>query len=213
MQLQVQKREILGKGTKSLRKSGLIPAELYGHNFDNLHLSVPAKEFASAFREIGESAIVKIAIAGEKIDALVHDVQRNSLTNEITHVDFYRVRTDEKIKTTVPLAFVGESPAVKAKTGVAVKAIDHLEIEALPADLPHDIKVDIGGLTDVGTSVRVGDLKIPAGVRILIDPETVILTIIELAKEEAVEAPISVEDVKVEVEEKKKEREKEKQEK
>lgn len=213
MQLQVQKRETFGKGTKVLRNSGLIPAELYGHNFDNLHLTVPAKEFTVVFKEIGESAIVKIVIGGEKIDALVHDVQRNSLTDEIIHVDFYRVRTDEKIKTTVPLAFVGEAPAVKAKTGVAVKAMDHLEIEALPADLPHDIKVDIGRLTDVGMSVRVGDLKIPAGVRILIDPETVILTIVELAKEEAIEAPISVEDVKVEIEEKKKEREKEKQEK
>jgi len=214
MDLIVQKREIFGKKVKSLRQQGLIPAELYGHGFENLHLDVPAKEFSRTFKEAGESAIIRLKVKNkegkeEEINVLIHDFQKNPLTDEISHIDFYRVRMDEKIKTSIPLEFIGVSPAVEEKDGILVKAMQLIEIEALPGDLPHHLEVDIGLLSDIGTSIRVKNLKAGEGVKILVGLETVVATIIEAAKEEIEEKPIAVEEVKVEGEEEKKEKEKE----
>ena len=110
----------------------------------------------------------------------------------------------EKITAAILLEFINESPAVKEKIGILIKAMHEIEIEALPADLPHHIEVDIGNLSDIGMSIRVKDLKINKGVKLLVDRETVVAVINEIAKEEEIVAPISVEEVKVEGEEKKK---------
>lgn len=218
MELTVQKREILGKRIKSLRKSGFIPAELYGRGKENIHFSVSVKEFTNVFKKAGESTVLKIKIEnGDKkegeINALVQDIQRNPTTDEITHIDLYQVRMDEKITASIPLEFVGEAPAVKEKAGVLNKSMREIEVESLPGDLPHSIKIDISILSEIGASIRAKDLHIGKGVKILVEPETVLATIVEQAKEEIEVKPVSVEDVKVEGEEKKKEEGKEKEEK
>lgn len=215
MELITQKRDIFGKATKTLRGKGLIPAELYGHGLENLHLSVPAKEFAKLFKQAGESTIIKLKVEDEKdFNVLVHDISKNALTDEISHIDFYSVRMDEKIKTRVPLEFIGESIAVKEQSGVLIKSMREVEVEALPADLPRHIQVDIGLISNIGNSILVKDLPVKKGVKLLVDPETAVATVIEMAKEEEVAAPVaSVEDVKVETEEKKLERDREKEEK
>ncbi len=207
MELIVQKREILGKKVSTLRAGGLIPAELYGRDRKNIHLSVPSKEFIQVFKEAGESTIVNLILGNEKLPVLVNDVVINPLDDTVMHIDFYQVRMDEKITASIPLEFMGEAPAVKEKIGVLVKAMQEVEVEALPADLPHDFKIDLGGLTDVGMSIYVRDIKVPERVKLLVEPETVIATVIEQAKEEEVIKPISVEEVKVEGEEKRKEAE------
>ncbi len=207
MELQVQKREIFGKKVNTLRGSGLIPAELYGRGRENIHLSVLTKEFSQVFKEAGESTIVNLVLENEKLPVLIHEVVMNPLDDTIMHVDFYQVRMDEKITASIPLEFTGEAPAVKEKNGVLVKAMQEIEVEALPADLPHDFQVDLNTLSDIGMSIHVKDIKVPERIKLLVEPETVIATIIEQAKEEEVAKPISVEDVKVEGEEKKKETE------
>lgn len=219
MELKVQPREILGKKVKALRKQGLIPAELYGHGLKNVHLNVPAKEFLKLFKEVGESTIIKLELTDDRgtgenkneFNVLIHDVQKDSLTDEIINIDFYQVRMDQKITVPVPLEFVGEAPAVKEKGGVLIKAIYEIELEALPADLPHNIEVNLNGLLDIGMSIHIKDIKFPKGVEILLEPETVVATVTEPAKEEVVEKPISVEEVKVEGEEKKEEEKKDEQ--
>ncbi len=215
MELSVHKREILGKQVKALRKQGLIPAELYGHGRENIHLTVPAKEFLRVFKKTGESSVIKIRVEseeekakGEELNVLIHDIQKNPLTDEISHIDFYQVRMDEKIATSVPLEFIGEAPAVKEKDGILVKAMREIEVEALPADLPHNIEVDLSRLSDTGMSIHVKDLKISERVKVLVNGETVVATITEPAKEEVEEKHITVEEVKVEGEEEKKEEEK-----
>ncbi|MEK7062160.1 MAG: 50S ribosomal protein L25 [Patescibacteria group bacterium] len=210
MELTVQKREILGKQLKGLRKQGFIPAEFYGREAENLHLSVPVKEFGKIFKEAGESTIIKLNVDGKKINALIHDVQKNSLTDAILHIDFYGIKMDEKIRVSIPLLFSGESLAVK-EGGVLIKAIHELEIEALPADLPHHIEVDLEKLAAIGDSILVKDLNFSKGAKVLINMETVVATVVEPKVEEEVVAAVSVEDVKVETEEKKEAREKEKE--
>lgn len=213
MELNVQKREIFGKKVKSLRERDFIPAELYGHGFENIHLSVLARDFSRVFKEAGESTIIKLKVESDKekgeFNVLINDFQKSPLTNEISHIDFYSVRMDEKITAAVPLEFINESPAVKEKIGILIKAMHEIEVEALPANLPHHIEVDIGNLSDIGTSIRVKDLKINKGVKLLVDQETVVATVAEMAKEEEVVAPVSVEEVKVEGEEKREEKKKE----
>ncbi|MBI4995166.1 50S ribosomal protein L25 [Candidatus Peregrinibacteria bacterium] len=209
MEVTAQKREILGKRLKALRRQGFVPAEFCGREAENLHLSVSVKEFNKIFKEAGESAIIKLSVDGKKINALIHDVQKNPITDAISHIDFYGIKMDEKIRVSIPLLFGGESLAIK-EGGVLIKAIHELEIEALPADLPHHIEVDLGKLVAIGDSILVKDLDVdknlPAGrqgVKVMINAETVIATIVEQKAEEEVAPVVSVEDVKVETEEKK----------
>ncbi|HDH31195.1 MAG TPA: 50S ribosomal protein L25 [Candidatus Wolfebacteria bacterium] len=216
MELGVQKREIFGKKVKALREQELIPAELYGHGFENLHLSVSAKNFSRVFKEAGESTVIKLKVEGgdekeksSELNVLIHDIQKNALTDEISHIDFYQVRMDEKIKTTVPLIFVGEAPGVKEKGGILIKAVKEIEVESLPADLPNNISINIDVLDDIGKSIHMKDIKIDEKVKVLIDAETVITTITEPAKEEEKAEEVSVEDVKVEGEEEKEKKERE----
>jgi len=213
MDLEVKDREKFGKAVKSLLREGLIPAELYGHGFENAHLAVNRKEFAKALQEAGESTIINLITSKGKRPALVHNIQKNFLTDEIIHIDFHQVRMDEKIKADVLLEFVGEAPAVKEFGGVLNKTISEIEVEALPGDLPRSFQVDISGLKELNQSVYIKDLKIPKGVEILVEPETVIVTVTPPAEEEKVEevAPVDVTTVKVESEEKVAERAKEKE--
>ena len=205
MNLSVQTREILGKKTKSLRKQGFIPAELYGHGLENQHLSVPAKEFGKVFKKAGESTLIKLKVeSGKEFNVLIHDIIKNALTDEISHIDFYSVKMDEKIRARVPLEFIGESLAVKEKGGVLIKSMHEIEVESLPADLPHHLIADISRLMEIGDSLSVVNLEVPVKVKIMVNPETVIASVIEPVKEEEIEkGPASVEEVKVEAEEKK----------
>ncbi len=209
MDLSVKTREKFGKAVKVMRREGMIPAELYGRGLKNIHLAVPVKEFKKAYQEAGTNTVVNVVVGAEKHPALIHDVVRNYLTENIEHIDFYQVRMDEKIKAKIPLAFMGESAAVKEKAAILNKAMVEVEVEALPADLPHRISVDLSALDDLNKSVYVKDLTIPKGVKVLVDEGTVVVTATPPAKEEekvVAEAPVDVTVVKVESEEKKVER-------
>jgi large subunit ribosomal protein L25 len=106
IQLKTQGREV-GQA-KKLTRNGLIPAELYGHNISNLHLSVPQNEFEKVLRQAGESTIIELIIPdGGVRNVLIHDVQKNYLTGRPEHVDFYEVKMTEKLTATVALEFEG----------------------------------------------------------------------------------------------------------
>ena len=215
MELAAQTRTVFGKATKTLKKQGLIPAELYGHGVDNLHLSIPEKDFKKVFREAGENTVLSIVVGGLKHPALVHEVSHDYVSGAVTHVDFRQVRMDEKIKAHIPLEFVGEAPAVKTYSGILNKTISEIEVEALPADLPHRFTVDVSSLTELNQSIYVRDIASPKGVKILVDPGTAVASVTPPMKEEEVAPPVAVDlsEVKVESEEKKAERDKEKEEK
>jgi large subunit ribosomal protein L25 len=206
MDLNVKTREILGRSVKSLRNEGLVPAELYGRGVSNRHLSVSAKDFLKVYKEAGESVVVTLDLGGEKVPVLIHEVSFDPVKNFPLHVDFYQVNMKEKTTTSVPLEFIGVSPAVKEKKGVLIKAMQEIEVEALPADLPSKIEADISVINEIGESIHVKDLKAIAGVEFLVDGESVVATVSEQAKEEEIPTgPASVEEVKVEGEEKKSE--------
>lgn len=206
MELVTQERTILGKAVHAMRKAGLIPAEFYSRGMENKHLAISAKAFRSVFQKAGENTVIELVIDGKKQPVLVADVMRDSMTDEIIHVDFHGIRMDEKITTRVPLEFVDESPAVKEKDGVLNISMNDLEVESLPADIPHSLVISLRALTDLNQSIYVKDIAIPKGVRVMVDLETVIATVTEKKEEEVVVAPVDVSAVKVESEEKKAER-------
>jgi large subunit ribosomal protein L25 len=213
MELQAETREAFGRDIAALRVSGRIPAELYGHGVENLHLNVSLKDFHKVFKEAGENTVVEIVINGKKHPTLIYDVQMDPVSDEVVHADFYVVRMDEKIKAKIPVEFEGEAPAVKEKSGILVKALQEIEVEALPGDLPHNIKVDVSILIDIDMSIHIKDLPAVKGVEILMDPETVIATMTAQMTEEeeaALAGPTDVTEVKVETEEEKAAREAEK---
>jgi len=211
MELTTENREILGKKVNSLRRQGLIPAEFYGHGFPNKHLVVKQADFNKVFKEAGENMVITLVSGKEKLPALIYDIDKDYLSGEVSHVDFYGVRMDEEIKAAVPIEFTGESPAVKDKGGVLNKSLNEIEVEALPANLPQSFTVDLSGLVDLDQSIYVKDITVPKNVKILVQPETVVISVTPPREEEVAPAvPVDVSEIKVETEEKKLEREQKK---
>ncbi len=175
LELGAVKRTEVGKQVKQLRASGMVPGVIYGHGGKPETLSFAKKEVEKLYREAGSNKIIALKVeGGSKVNALFHEVQQDSRNDAILHVDLYRVRMDEKIKTEIPLHFVGESTAVYQQEGTLVKNLETVEIEALPGDLPESFEVDIAVLDDFEKTIHVSDLKIPAGVELLTDPEELI---------------------------------------
>lgn len=182
-ELQTQERTITGKKVKLLREGGLVPAELFGKNVQNKHLSVKESDFVKLRKTGGEHGMIHLIFGNEKIPVLITDLQRHPITQKIINIDFRHVDIHQKIHAKVPLEFTGESPAVKAGH-VLVKVAHEIEIEALPQNIPHAITVDISKLEEIGHSIYVKDLEIPRDVKILAHSENSIVSVTEQKKEE-----------------------------
>lgn len=159
LELTATERSVVGHKVRHLRATGAIPAVLYGKGLEAVNLQVPAKDFDKVFRAAGESTLVYLTLGSDAHPTLIHDIARHPLTGSVIHADFYKVRLDEKIKTMVPVVFLGESPAVKNDQGIFIRNINELEVEALPADLPHQIEVDISTLAKFDDTITLGSIK------------------------------------------------------
>lgn len=206
--LTAKNREASPKVASTSRKQGRIPAIVYGHNVKNVTVDLDYVEFARAFREAGESSLISLTVDAEKEPrlVLVHDMQRDPVTDKVTHIDFLQPSLKEKVSVHVPLVVEGEAPAVKELGGTLVKNIGELEISALPQNLPHEIMVDISVLKTLEDRILAKDIKLPADVELEINPEEIVISV---AAQEDVDAELAetieenVEDVaKVEKEKK-----------
>jgi len=180
-----QKRD---KAAKELRRNGLIPAVIYGKKFENIGLELDSHEFLLLFRDAGSSNLVDLNIDGKSVKTLIHDVQHHPMTNAIIHVDFLKIDMKEKIRTEIPLEFVGETSLVIDQEGSLITSKDAVEVECLPADLVDHINVDISTLTSFDMNIKVADLRVPAGMEILDDPEEVVALVQPPRSEEELEA-------------------------
>lgn len=191
LSLQATPREKTGrKGAGVVRGEGLIPAVLYGHGIENQSLSVEATAFERVFAAAGESTLISLTVGdgAEAVQVLVHDVQRDPLSYRITHVDLYQVNMKEEIRAEVELNFVGIAPAVKNLGGILIKNITHVEVRCLPANLPHDIEVDISVLATFQDSIRVSDLSVGEGVSIEHEATDTVASVSEPRSEAELEA-------------------------
>lgn len=188
IKLDVSYRDITGKKIKTLRRTGAIPGIIYGHGFENIPVSVPEKQFMKVYREVGTSSIITIVVGNEKYDVLIYEVEQDPVSDAFRHVDFLRIRQDEKITTNIPVNVIGECSIVKELSGVLLTELDEIEIRCLPHDLPSHVEVDVSVITEFNEPLHVKDIKIPATIEVLTDKESVVVTVAPPKKEE--EAPV-----------------------
>lgn len=187
--LKAKKRSIFGKRLGKLRGNNEIPAILYGHNFKNINISVPENFFTKVYKKVGESSLIDLAVDNDKpIKVIIQDYQRDHCKGNIIHIDFYKVKMDEKMRVKIPINFIGESLAVKDLGGVLVNNITEIEVMCLPQDLIQKIDVDISKLKTFNDSIYVKDLVIPATMKILLHTEDIVSKVVPPRSEKELEA-------------------------
>ncbi len=190
--LHLDKRETFGRKVKRLRKSGIIPANIFGKKTESIAVQLPEKEFQKAFSAAGETSILYATVGDEKTQrpVLVSMAQIHPVTGSFVHVDFHQVDLTQKVIATVPLVLEGESPAVADLGAILVQMMNEIEVEALPAEIPHEIVLDISSLKEFGDFLTVQDLKVDTSkVEIQAEPEEQIVQVQEPKEEEVEETP------------------------
>jgi len=198
IELQAQKRDITGRKVKQVRRAGFVPAVLYGKGQASIALQIPIKDFDKVLKLAGESTLVYLNVAdlpgqagGQSYPTIIKDVARNPLKDNVIHADFYKVRLDEKIKTNVPVVFIGEAPAVKELNGIFVRNVNELEVEALPQDLPSEISIDISVLKVFGEQIHLKDINLGDKIKLMGEPDEIIATVQEPKSQEELEAELA----------------------
>lgn len=170
--------------------SDLIPAVIYGKGIETRSLKLKRGDFEKVFRTAGESNLIELDFGQGAVKVLVKDIQRDVLKNFVTHVDFYQVNMSEKIKTEIPLHFIGEAKAIKELGGTLIKDMDSIEVECLPGDLVDHIDVDISVLNTFEDAIRQNDLTLPKGLVLVSDTNEMIAAVRE-PKLEAEPEPVA----------------------
>lgn len=185
--LKAEKRTITGKRVKHLRREGILPANMFGKGIKSISLQLPLVEFKNVYGLVHETGLVDLTVDGETHPILIQNVHSHPITHTPLHADFFKVNLKEKVKASIPLIAVGEPKAVTDKVGVLLQPLSEVEVEALPADLPENIEVNVANLAQIDESISIEDLKAPAGVEILAEPAEMVFRIGELVSEEAEE--------------------------
>lgn len=179
------------KKPNALRASGFVPATVYGHGFESKSIQINAKEF-SKIPHKAYSHINQLDIDGvEKCDVLIRNVQTDPIRDNFLNIEFYKIKSDEKIKVKVSLNYLGHSSAVTAG-GVLIVSLNEIEVQCLPKDIPDVIDVSLEQITEIGQAIHVRDLTAPPEIQILAKPDEVIVHV-EVPKTHVVEeaAPVA----------------------
>lgn len=178
-------RDTRGKGhARRTRKTGMVPAVLYGGKKDSITLSVNAKQVARILRsETGHNSIFKVQLGASEEQAMVKDWQLDPLTGSLLHVDLFRVAMDVRMRVRVPVHAVGEAQGVKLQGGIFEIVTREIEVECLPGDIPEEFKVDISDLT-IGKQIRAGDIPLDEEkIKLVTDPSRVLFHVVTLKAE------------------------------
>ncbi|HWA52286.1 MAG TPA: 50S ribosomal protein L25 [Patescibacteria group bacterium] len=190
--LSATKRKELGRKARNLRKSGKVPANIYGKDVKSVSITVDEKEFRETFKKAGETAIVYLMVEKDERPVLVSNIQTHPATGDILHIDFKQVNLKEKVTAQIPVEVTGESPVEKSGEGTVVLLLQELEVEALPTDLPEKFEIKAEELTQVDQVVKVSGLKIDGTkVEVKEDPEAMVVKVEPPQKEEVIETPVA----------------------
>jgi len=188
--LQVAERNVLGKKNRFLRRQGITPAHLFGHNIESQALQCDTLQLKQIIAHAGTTRLISLRIDGEKQpkSVFIREIQKNAISNQLFHVDFYQVKKGEKIAFNVPIILVGESPAMKGKGRMLTRGITSLSIECLPDHVPPQIEVDISLLEEVEQAIHVKDIVLDPDITVNADPEQLVVKVTEaVVKVEEVE--------------------------
>jgi large subunit ribosomal protein L25 len=174
--LPAQKRTVMRKKTKQLRRNGITPIAVYGHRTEPAALQVDSRELARVLSTAGLSKLIAIEVEGEDEPriCLARAAQRHVTKHNVIHADFLQVSMDETVRSEVTLHVLGEPEAVRANEARLDVLLNLVSVEALPNDLPPSLQVDASGLEEIGDTITIADLDIGEGVSILNDGDEVI---------------------------------------
>jgi len=203
IKLEAERRNVIGKKVKVLRREGLLPAVIYGKHMDPLPIVLDLRATTKILREVSRATILTIDVEGEEFTTLVRERQRGILSGEYEHIDFMAISMTETVRTQVNVFVEGQSPAEEEFGAVVMTGADNIEVEALPGDLPESLTVDVSVLTNIGDTITVADLVLPKGVTVLSDPTEMLavltVPVAELMEEEEEEELELDEDMEPEV--------------
>ena len=192
-------RTELGKGAARVRRSGRVPAVVFGHGIESMPVSLDAHEFDVLRKHLHSNTLIDLRVeGGEARKVMVHGIQIDPRYRRLLHVDLFAFKTGEEVTVDIALVTVGSSHAVDKLDGTLLHNVDHIRVRALPENLPESIEISIEPLVDFEVAIHVRDLTLPEGVTLLSDPDEVVAKVIppavaevvaEVPVEEAVEAP------------------------
>ncbi len=183
--LTAEKRTDFGKGAaRKIRRAGNIPAVMYGHGTEPVHISLPGHDTMMALKQA--NALLTIVIDGKEQLALAKDVQRDAIKPVIDHVDLVVVRKGEKVTVDVPVHLEGEAAPETVVT------VDHatLQVEAEATNIPESVTVSVEGL-EAGTQILAGAVELPEGATLVTDAEALVVNVTQAISAEALEAELA----------------------
>lgn len=187
LKLTAEDRSVRGRKVKHLRSKGVLPANVFGKGVKSYAINISKDSFKRVFSEAGETGIVELSVGSKINPVLISNVQVHPVNGDILHVDFRQVDLTEKIKATVPVEVINESPAEKSGIGTVVQQVNELEVEALPVDLPEKFEVDVSVLVEVDQAIFVKNLVYDKSkVKIEADDDQIVVKV-EPPQEEKIE--------------------------
>ncbi len=177
--LKLDRRTLLGKKVRSLRRQGVIPVHVYGANIEPASLQVDDRTLNRILPQVGSNIPVSVEYEGQDGENIcfVREIQRHPVTESVIHVDFLRVDVTQTVAAEVPVILVGASPAVTQMAGTLLQNVQSLSIEALPMNMPAEVTVDISSLIDFDATIAVGDVEVPGDVTVLNEPGDVMVRV------------------------------------
>jgi large subunit ribosomal protein L25 len=181
LKLPATTRDILGKKARFLRRQGITPTHLFGHGLKSQTLQCDTASLQRTITQAGTTRLINLEIEGDKRSrtVFIRKIQRDELTGQLLHVDFYQIKKTEKIKAEVPIILVGESPAMKTKGRSVIHGVTSLSIECLPGDIPPQIEVDLIRLTEVEQPLHVRDIALSPDITVATDPDQLVAKVAE----------------------------------
>ncbi len=179
--LQASKRNVLGKKTRFLRRQGITPAHIFGHGLESLPLQCDTAELQHIIAQAGTTRLIALDIEGDKQprNVFIREIQRDTCTRELLHVDLYQVRMEERIKADIPIVLVGEAPAMKEKGRTLTHGVTSLSVECLPDKLPPQIEVDLSPLEGTEQAIFVRDITLSPDITVNTDPDQLVVKVSE----------------------------------
>lgn len=190
--LNTELRKKIGRGVKILKKQNCLPGIVYGKEIGSVPLKVNYEEFIQVWGEAGEGTIINLKVGKpsekqKKVNeypVLIREVQKDPLSEELLHVDFYQLPMDREVEVTVPFVFEGEAPAEKDQGGVLIKNLHEVRIKGLPKNLIPSIRINLSSLVNIDDSIKIKDLLLPENISILANLEEIVVLAREVQEEE-----------------------------
>ena len=200
--LQATHRDVLGKKTRFLRRQGIIPTHLFGHDLESLALQCDTTQLHHIIAQAGMTRLISLKIKDDKQprSVFIREIQRDAVSRQLLHVDFYQVKKGEKIAVEVPIVLAGEAPSMKEKGRMITHGVTSLSIECLPESVPPQIEVDLSPLEELEQAIYVKDIVLSPDITVNTDPDQLVVKISEARVEIVEEVVEEVEEVVAEAE-------------